>query len=83
MTLANLLANTPQETYFGLGFAVLFVAGLLAVVGLVVAAVFSILFARIDGGMKVVWLVFVVIAPVIGALLWFLVGRSRTPVRHW
>ncbi len=83
MNLANLLAATPQETYFGLGFAVLIVAGALAVIGLIIAAVFSILFSRIDGGMKLVWLVFVFIAPLIGALLWFLVGRSRTPVRRW
>lgn len=83
MTLANLLAHTPDETFFGVGFAVLIVAGVLAVVMLVVAAVFSILFARIDGGMKIVWLIFVVIAPVIGALLWFIVGRNRAPARRW
>lgn len=82
MTLANLLADSSPESLFGIGLAVLLVAGLLAVVALVVAAVFSILFARVDGGMKIVWLVFVVIAPVIGALLWFLIGRSRTQPRH-
>ena len=83
MTLENLLADVSTETLFGLGFAGVFLAVALAVVVLVVAAVFSVLFSRIGFGMKVVWLIFVVIAPVIGALLWFFVGRNHTPVRHW
>jgi len=49
----------------------------LAVVVFVIAAVFSILGSRVDGAMKIVWLIFVVIAPLIGALLWFLVGRNQ------
>ncbi|NKY98860.1 PLDc N-terminal domain-containing protein [Nocardiopsis alborubida] len=54
------------------------VVSLVAVV-LIIAAVFSILTSRVDGAMKVVWLIFVCIAPLIGAILWFLVGRSRVP----
>jgi hypothetical protein len=54
------------------------VVSLVAVV-LIVAAVFSILTSRVDGAMKVVWLIFVCIAPLIGAILWFLVGRNRVP----
>ncbi|MFD3688705.1 PLD nuclease N-terminal domain-containing protein [Nocardiopsis sp. NPDC058631] len=49
----------------------------LAVVVFIIAAVFSILGSRVDGAMKIVWLIFVVIAPLIGALLWFLVGRNQ------
>lgn len=77
MTL-SMLADMPVEA--GLGIALLIGAVLvcLAVVALVVAAVLSILFSRTDLGMKVVWLIFVIIAPVIGALLWFLIGRSRS-----
>lgn len=77
MTL-SMLADMPMEA--GLGIALLIGAVLvcLAVVALVVAAVLSILFSRTDLGMKVVWLIFVIIAPVIGALLWFLIGRSRS-----
>ncbi|MEV6819160.1 PLD nuclease N-terminal domain-containing protein [Nocardiopsis dassonvillei] len=51
----------------------------LVAVVLIIAAVFSILTSRVDGAMKVVWLIFVCIAPLIGAILWFLVGRSRVP----
>lgn len=51
----------------------------LAAVVLIIAAVFSILASRVDGAMKVVWLIFVCIAPLIGAVLWFLVGRTRVP----
>lgn len=51
----------------------------LAAVVLIIAAVFSILTSRVDGAMKVVWLIFVCIAPLIGAILWFLVGRNRVP----
>ncbi|ADH67099.1 MULTISPECIES: PLD nuclease N-terminal domain-containing protein [Nocardiopsis] len=54
------------------------VVSLVAVV-LIIAAVFSILTSRVDGAMKVVWLIFVCIAPLIGAVLWFLVGRNRVP----
>ncbi len=57
------------------GFAVV---SLVAVV-LIIAAVFSILTSRVDGAMKVVWLIFVCVAPLIGAILWFLVGRNRVP----
>lgn len=51
----------------------------LVAVVLIIAAVFSILTSRVDGAMKVVWLIFVCVAPLIGAILWFLVGRSRVP----
>lgn len=51
----------------------------LVAVVLIIAAVFSILTSRVDGAMKVVWLIFVCIAPLIGAILWFLVGRNRVP----
>jgi apolipoprotein N-acyltransferase len=54
------------------------VVSLVAVV-LIIAAVFSILTSRVDGAMKVVWLIFVCVAPLIGAILWFLVGRNRVP----
>ncbi|SIO88833.1 PLDc N-terminal domain-containing protein [Nocardiopsis sp. JB363] len=79
----NLLANSSPELLFGLGFAGVYLTIALAVVVLVVAAVFSVLFSRIGFGMKVVWLIFVIIAPVIGALLWFFIGRNHTPVRYW
>ncbi|WP_026126961.1 PLDc N-terminal domain-containing protein [Nocardiopsis xinjiangensis] len=50
----------------------------LAVVVFIVAAFFSALFARIGLGTKFLWIVLIFVAPFIGALLWFLVGRPRT-----
>ncbi|WP_306368332.1 hypothetical protein [Nocardiopsis sp. CC223A] len=50
-----------------------------AAVVFVVAAVIGIIASRTDGGMKAVWPVFAVIAPFIGSVLWFPVGRDRVP----
>ena len=49
----------------------------LAVVVFIIAAFFSVLFARMDLGMKVVWIILIFLAPFIGALLWFVIGRPR------
>ena len=57
------------------------IAVALAVVGLIIAAVFSILFSPEELGMKAVWLILVFFAPLIGALAWFLVGRNHS-LRH-
>ncbi|MBR8743022.1 PLD nuclease N-terminal domain-containing protein [Nocardiopsis sp. MG754419] len=83
MSMTPLLDATTIETLATIGVPAVFALGFLAVVVLVIAAVFSILFSRIDVGMKVVWFIFVIIAPVIGALLWFFIGRNQTPVRQW
>lgn len=50
---------------------------LLAWLLLVVAALISILASPQTFGMKIVWAVFVFIAPFIGSVLWFLVGRGN------
>jgi membrane protein DedA with SNARE-associated domain len=54
-------------------------AGIIAIIAayvlLVLGALFSSLTAPQSGGMKLVWLVFIVIAPFVGSLLWFLVGK--------
>ncbi|AFR08988.1 MULTISPECIES: PLDc N-terminal domain-containing protein [Nocardiopsis] len=80
-TVVNMLSGATDETLIAIVLGALVVLGFLAVVGLVVAAVFSILFSQLDGGMKIVWLILVILAPVIGALLWFLIGRSRSRSR--
>ncbi|PWV55365.1 PLD nuclease N-terminal domain-containing protein [Nocardiopsis sp. L17-MgMaSL7] len=54
----------------------------LAAFVLFIAAVFSVLFSRLDVPMKIVWIVFVFAAPLIGALLWFFVGRKRAPAHQ-
>jgi hypothetical protein len=51
------------------------IAILAAYVLLVLGALFSSLTAPQSGGMKLVWLVFIVIAPFVGSLLWFLFGK--------
>ncbi|WP_438486956.1 PLD nuclease N-terminal domain-containing protein [Streptomyces sp. S186] len=38
-------------------------------------ALLSIVRSDLTGGMKLVWLVFALVAPFLGCLLWFLVGR--------
>ena len=49
----------------------------LAYAWLVIGALVSIVGSAHDLGMKLVWVVFVFIAPFIGSLLWFFVGRSH------
>lgn len=61
----------------------------LAIVGVIVAVAF-ILYALVDAAMsdprrsrgvsKPVWVVIVVVLPVIGALLWFTIGKGRGPI---
>jgi len=68
---------SPAETGFMALLVILAALVAVAVVVFIIAAVISILTSRADGAMKVVWLVLVFLAPLIGALLWFLVGRSR------
>ena len=54
----------------------------LAAFALFAAAAFTILFSRLDVPMKIVWIVFVFAAPLLGALLWFFVGRKRVPAHQ-
>ena len=67
----------PMEAGFAIALVGLIVLGALLVVVLIIAAVFSILLSPLDLGMKIVWLILVILAPFLGALLWFLIGRSR------
>ncbi|UKY54948.1 PLD nuclease N-terminal domain-containing protein [Streptomyces inhibens] len=53
-----------------------------AYVVLFVGALVSIVRARMDGGMKLVRLVFAFVAPFLGSLLWFLIGRRRLTPRQ-
>ncbi|GAB3722339.1 PLD nuclease N-terminal domain-containing protein [Nocardiopsis oceani] len=70
--------SIDTESALAIALVGLAVAVALAVVGLIIAAVFSILFSPEELGMKAVWLILVFIAPVIGALAWFLVGRNHS-----
>ncbi|WP_017540874.1 PLD nuclease N-terminal domain-containing protein [Nocardiopsis halophila] len=59
------------------GVALLALTGLamLAYVVFIVAAFLGSLTSRLDFGMKLVWAVFIICAPFLGALCWFLIGR--------
>ncbi|WP_212909545.1 PLDc N-terminal domain-containing protein [Streptomyces sp. TS71-3] len=56
--------------------AVLLIAVMVAYVLFIIGAFVSILRSRFSAGMKFVWCVFVVIAPFLGSLLWFLIGKG-------
>ena len=73
-----MLSNFPSTEY-ALSFALVIGALLvgLAVIVFIVAAFFSALFARIGLGTKILWIILIFVAPFIGALLWFIVGRPR------
>lgn len=57
--------------------AVLVLAVMVGFMALFVGALVSVLRSRLSGGMKLVWSVLVFIAPVLGAVLWFLIGRKQ------
>ncbi|GAA2818975.1 PLD nuclease N-terminal domain-containing protein [Saccharopolyspora taberi] len=76
-----LLANQTalamdQENVLGLGLAGLIALVLLAYAVLFIGALISILTSSHSGGMKLAWVVFAFVAPFLGSLLWFLVGRG-------
>ncbi|MFD9339522.1 PLD nuclease N-terminal domain-containing protein [Streptomyces sp. NPDC060028] len=54
----------------------------IAYVAFFVAALVSIARSGLTGGMKLGWIVFAFVAPFLGSLLWFLVGRrdSQRPL---
>lgn len=76
LTLIAHATTSTDQTWGFLGSAAL-IAGLVAYFLLVVGAFFSALFSPASGGMKLVWIVFIVIAPFIGSLLWFMVGKRN------
>ncbi|MFI6767036.1 PLD nuclease N-terminal domain-containing protein [Streptomyces sp. NPDC050355] len=56
-------------------------AAALGVLALYFGALLSIVRSDLTGGMKLVWLVFALMAPFLGCLLWFLVGRRDSQRR--
>lgn len=68
---------TQTDQTFGVIGGALLIGALVAYVLLVVGAFFSALFSSATAGMKLVWIVFIVIAPFVGSLLWFLVGKRN------
>ncbi len=56
--------------------------GLLAYAVLFIGALISILSSAHTGGMKLAWVVFAFIAPFIGSLLWFMIGRGDSMRRY-
>ncbi|GAA0594385.1 PLDc_N domain-containing protein [Kribbella sandramycini] len=77
----TLVASTTDQTWGFVGGAVL-IAALVAYVLLVVGAFFSALFSAASAGMKLVWIIFIICAPFIGSLLWFLVGKRNSQLAY-
>jgi hypothetical protein len=70
--LAHQMALAPT------GDVVIACAGVAAVLGalaLYFGALLGIVRSDLGGGMKLVWVAFVLMAPLLGCVLWFLVGR--------
>lgn len=73
----SVLASGAADSGASMAMAALVLLPLLAYVMLVIGALVSIVASAQDLGMKLVWVVFVFIAPFIGSLLWFFVGRGH------
>lgn len=71
------LAAEPAATVFPVLAVIAIALPVVAYVVLVIGALISIVGSGQELGMKVVWTIFVFIAPFIGSLLWFFVGRSH------
>jgi membrane protein DedA with SNARE-associated domain len=54
-----------------------------AYVLLVVGALVSVLRSYQPTGMKMAWIIFIFIAPFIGSILWFLIGKTHTAPRPY
>ena len=75
MALAHVLAADPAP-FFAFGTLALVALVAFGWLVLFLAALVSILGSPHTGGMKIAWLVFAFIAPFLGSLLWFIVGRG-------
>ncbi|MFC3998051.1 PLD nuclease N-terminal domain-containing protein [Nocardiopsis sediminis] len=64
------------------GLALIALIGLcfVAYVVFIVAAFLSALFSELEFGMKLVWAIFIICAPFLGALCWFLIGKRNATV---
>ncbi|CAM05796.1 phospholipase D-like protein [Saccharopolyspora erythraea NRRL 2338] len=67
------VADTSQV--FGLALGGVLSIAALAYAVLFISALISILRSHHSGGMKLAWIVFAFVAPFLGSVLWFLVGR--------
>ncbi|MER7013508.1 PLD nuclease N-terminal domain-containing protein [Saccharopolyspora sp. NPDC000359] len=71
------LAADNGEFTGGLALILLITVPLLAYVVLVIGALISVLGSPQSFGMKIVWIVLVFVAPFLGSILWFVIGRSN------
>jgi membrane protein DedA with SNARE-associated domain len=79
LAIAHATSSTTNDTLGVVG-AALLVGLLLAYALLVLGALISSLGAPMSGGMKLVWVVFIFIAPFIGSICWFLIGKRNAYV---
>jgi hypothetical protein len=74
--MAHPIAGETVHTGLSIAASALIIALILAYAAFVIGAFVGILRSRFSGGMKFVWCVFVLIAPFLGSLLWFLIGSG-------
>ncbi|GAA3583394.1 PLDc N-terminal domain-containing protein [Kribbella ginsengisoli] len=79
LAIAHATSSTTNDTLGVIG-AALLVGLLLAYALLVLGALVSSLGAPMSGGMKLVWIIFIFIAPFIGSICWFLIGKRNAYV---
>jgi hypothetical protein len=72
-----MIIQATNDHLWGVAGGTVLIGVLIAYALLVIGAFFSALFSGATAGMKLVWIVFIVIAPFIGSLLWFLVGKRN------
>jgi hypothetical protein len=72
-----MIIQATNDHLWGVAGGTVLIGVLIAYALLVIGAFFSALFSAATAGMKLVWIVFIVIAPFIGSLLWFLVGKRN------
>ncbi|MER7082698.1 Phospholipase_D-nuclease N-terminal [Saccharopolyspora kobensis] len=66
-----------DDGVFQIGTLLLIALPVLLYVGLIIGALISILGSAQTFGMKVVWIIFVFVAPFLGSILWFVIGRGN------
>jgi ABC-type transport system involved in multi-copper enzyme maturation permease subunit len=68
--------NLSQDQTAVLG-AALLIGAVVVCALLIIGALISTLASPLTGGMKLVWIIFIFIAPFIGSICWFLIGKRN------
>jgi hypothetical protein len=71
------IAHATTNDALGVVGAALIIGLLVAYALVVLGALISALGSPLTGGMKLVWIIFIFIAPFIGSICWFLAGKRN------